>query len=50
MKSHSLNFLLRLYPLWLVLFAVLLIINSCRKDTKTQPLSDPVLNQAKEWY
>jgi len=44
------KFFATLYPLWLVLFAVLLIINSCRKDTKTQPLSDPVLNQAKEWY
>jgi len=26
------------------------IINSCRKDAKPQPLADPALNQAKTWY
>lgn len=30
-------------------FAVI-IISSCRKDAKPQPLADPALNQAKSWY
>jgi len=32
------------------LFAILLIIHSCKKDNKTQTVANPVLNQAKEWY
>src|SRR5471030_3487983 len=51
MKHHnSFVRLLRLYPVWIVLLAALLIIHSCKKDNKTAPLADPVLNQAKEWY
>src|SRR5471030_2993102 len=51
MKHHnSFVRLLRLYPVWIVLLAALFIIHSCKKDNKTPPLADPVLNQAKEWY
>ncbi|MFI5159142.1 MAG: hypothetical protein ACHQF4_09775 [Sphingobacteriales bacterium] len=41
----------KLSPPLIICFAfIAFVINSCRKDAKTQSLADPALNQAKTWY
>jgi hypothetical protein len=37
-------------PLIICFIFTAIIINSCRKDNKPQPVADTVLNQAKTWY
>jgi len=38
------------FPFIFCLACTAFIIHSCKKDNKTQPLTDPVLNQARAWY
>jgi hypothetical protein len=53
MKSRSsFHVILRLYPLWICLVALTLIIHSCKKDNKvSQPvIPDAIVDQARQWY